>query len=158
MINVKVTGGSSWKDVLKRISEQKLGVKVGVLGGRYSGRYGTNPETYIAQVAAALEFGTSKMAARKPFRTALNLKETSWLGLFTRLMTGHPEGVKNALTILGEKMAKDIQVVIKNNLLQPPDKESTVKEKERMGLQPSNVTGLRTGEFMSAIASEVVKI
>lgn len=158
MTNVKVTGGSNWKDILKRISEQKLAVKVGVLGGRYSGRYGTNPETYIAQVAAALEFGTSKMEARKPFRTALSLKETSWLNLFARLMTGHPERVKNALTILGDKMAKDIQVVIKDNLLKPPDKESTIKEKERTGLQPSNVTGLRTGEFMSAIESEVIKI
>lgn len=158
MISVKVTGGSKWKDVLKKIADQKLSVKVGVLGGRYSGRYGTNPDTYIAQVAAALEFGTSKMAARKPFRTSISLKQTSWLNLFRRLMTGHPDRVKNALSILGEKMAKDIQVVIKDNLLQPPDKESTVKEKERMGLQPSNVTGLRTGEFMSSIASEVVKI
>lgn len=156
--NVKVTGGSNWKGVLQKIADQKLSVKVGVLGGRYSGRYGTNPDTYIAQVAAALEFGTSKMAARKPFRTAISLKETSWLGLFTKLMRGHPDGVKNALTILGEKMSKDIQIVIKDNLLQPPDKESTIKEKERTGLQPANVTGLRTGEFMSAIASEVVKI
>lgn len=153
---VTIKGGYLWKDALKKIADQKATLKVGVLSGKYSGESGTNTGLSVAQVAFWNEYGTSRIPARPAFRMTLKEKRNAWINTFTHKLQGHPLGVEAALWLLGDVMAKDIQLTVKQSV-PPPSAESTIAQKQREHFSEPTATLIRTGAYIKSISSQVSK-
>lgn len=155
-VKVKVSGGDKIAAALQGITRGPLKVKVGILeGGSYSGG-GNEAGASIAQVAAWHEYGTSKgIPARAPFRTTLEEKRDEWVNDLKNLLAMNLQNPGAALTVIGEIAAHDIQAKIESGSLEAL-KESTIREKTKLGYPHAAIPLVRTGEMMNAISSQLV--
>lgn len=127
-IKWKEKGGSLQKEIRKLANVKDPVLTVGILEG----------STYedgmtVAQVAYWMEYGTSSIPARAPFRTAIDRHSEEWgktVGRYIEEKGLDDENVLvDAFDVLGQVVRDDIRATIDSNL-PPPLKEDTIRQKE----------------------------
>lgn len=158
-VQVMAVKGGKYKDVLAKIAAQKVGVKAGVLEGA------TNAEgEKVAYYAAVNEFGGRAMhngkavtiPARPFLRQTVDKHSDEWGKTIEEKLSGHPDGAKAAMYIIGEVMRADIQSTIKAGDFTPLA-EATIERKRDAGKKEPETPLIDTGALFSSISYEVVE-
>jgi hypothetical protein len=156
-VKVKVSGGKAWKKALRAYAEGgKASVSVGILeGATYSGETG-KAGLPVAMIAAIHEFGTKDIPARSFLRSTLAKKKEDWIRLSALSLRANPGKIREALALLGETAAKDVQAAIEAGL-KPALKPATVMRKlKRKGKGGSpDLPLVDTGALEEAVSYEV---
>lgn len=155
---IKVTGGGKWQKTIQAIADQAATAHIGVLeGATYDGGRGTKAGQSVAQVAAAMEFGTDTVPVRKPMQNTADLYGDKWaqgIVTLTKSRSTQPNAFVNAVDIVSEKAVKDMQMQIEGKN-PPPLEESTKENKKRKGRSNPEQTLIDTGTFQRSIDKEM---
>ena len=159
-VNVSgVKGGEKYKKIFAQIAAQNVGVRAGVLEGA------TNAEgENVAYYAAVNEFGGRAMhngkavtiPARPFMRQTVDKHSDEWGKTLAGPLSGHPDGAKAAMYIIGEKMRGDIQSTIKAGDFVPLS-EVTIAKKREAGKKEPETPLIDTGALFQSISYEVIE-
>ncbi|MDR1921102.1 MAG: hypothetical protein LBS31_05075 [Candidatus Adiutrix sp.] len=139
------------KERMKRFMKQGEGVEVGILSG--SKWPDGQP---IAPIAALHEFGSENMPARPFLRNTLEAKKADWSEYLAENLRNGMEAPQ-ALNMLGEAAALDVQETLETSRGLAPLKDETIMEKAELGfVSQAGKPLVRTGELMKAIGYEVI--
>lgn len=147
MAVVKVTGGHKWEAELRKYKASPL-LRAGILEGSTNGVTGE----LIAPYAAANEFGSPDNPPRPFMRTTVRNKKTTWpRNLASALKAGR--SMRQAMELVGTRMAEDIQATIKSNMPPPNSPETMLKKNAD---EAGKGTLIDTGSMLKAVDYEVV--
>lgn len=148
MANVEIKGGdlAGLEKLIRQLATSK-GLRVGILEGAANSVTGER----IAPYAAANEFGAPGIPARPFMRSTITMQSGKWAKGFARMLqSGRPTA--QALELLGNRMAEDVQDTIKSNM-PPPNSPAT---RERKNAESAGKgTLIDTGSMLRAIDYEV---
>lgn len=159
MKQVRVTGGSRWKDaILKRLGLSTMSngphVKVGILGGAtYSGEEGTEVGESVAYVAIKNEFGHGRTPPRPFFRSTIEAKRNDWARDVGRFIKAGLT-IDGALNSVGQNMTMDIVSTIKTGDFTPLA-AMTIKRKTELGRKNPSAPLQDSMTMIKAISHEV---
>lgn len=129
---------------------RKASVKAGVLGdGEHSGDGLTN-----AQLASIHEYGLGTVLARPFIGPPFRQHRAEYFKILSdaykrALKAGKPKDVERVLALLGQKMAADIKMYVKNGVA-PPNTDETIARKG------SSKPLVDTGEMLNSVTYKVM--
>ena len=148
MATVKIEGGEllGLEKLIRALSTHK-GLRVGILEGATNAVTGAP----IAPYAADNEFGAPGIPSRPFMRSTVAMKSGTWAKGLAQLLKGR-RTAEQALELLGNRMAEDVQETIKSNM-PPPNSPATRERKNAEGAGKGTL--IDTGSMLRAIDYEV---
>lgn len=148
MAKVEIKGGElqGLEKLIQQLATRR-GLRVGILEGATNSVTGEK----IAPYAAANEFGAPGIPSRPFMRSTIAIKSGTWAKGFARMLqAGRP--AEQALELLGNRMAEDVQETIKSNM-PPPNSPATRERKNAHGAGKGTL--IDTGSMLRAVDYEV---
>lgn len=145
-----VKGGDKMGPALERIAQRLAKAKSVRVGFLENATYPDGQQ--VAEVAAYLNYGTSKMVPRPFFSQMVKEKSPGWGPKVQKVLKAANYDTELALARVGEGIKKQLEdaIVAFND---PPDKESTMARKRAANKE--NATLIETGHMLKSVSYEV---